>query len=486
MDKVKAEINKNPEGRTAMNVHFQEEWEKTRFESDQILHLKGKEIPYHTVCEDNFFYDQDGKAVATIYSYAYFRSDVPDASKRPVMFAYNGGPGSASLWLHLGLVGPRRVKLEDEINLPTVPPFELEDNPNCLLDVCDLVIVDMVGTGLGRLFDENAKEEFYGSDADIRQLAMFIDGWLTRYDRHNSPVILAGESYGTGRSCLLAAELLGGGPENQDTMGISVSGIMLLGTYFYAPTAFAEPVLNLPSMAATNCYHNPEGKPSLEEFVRQSYEFANGEYVQAFCQGDAVSKEKLDEIIEKLEYFTGLRKSYLEQNWMDLSMREYMKLLLEEKHLVVGFYDSRYAWPDLPGVPDANVIADDAAMGQYTPAYQAGFALLRKELNITVERRSKGLAHGVNVQWDRKFKRNPGQALAGAMRRNPKLQVFFASGLFDLCTTAGNARYLATHSKLDPSRVTIGEYPSGHMAYLGEESAKLLGDDLRTFVEKVI
>lgn len=468
-----------------MNVHFQESWEKTKFESDHILHLNGTEIPYHTVCEDNFFYDQEGKAVATIYSYAYFRSDAKNPSTRPVMFAYNGGPGSASLWLHLGLVGPRRVKIDDEIHIPTVPPFELEDNPNCLLDICDIVVVDMVGTGLGRLFDEEAKDQFYGSDADIRQLAMFIDGWLTRYDRHNSPVILAGESYGTGRSCMLAAELLGGGAENQDTLGISVSGIMMLGTYFYGPTSFAEPVLNLPSMAATHCYHHPEGKPSLEEFVKQCYAFAGGEYLEAFCQGDAASAEQKDAVIEKLAYFTGLKKPYLEQNWMELSMREYMKLLLEEEHLVVGFYDSRYAWPDLPGVPDANVIADDAAMGQYTPAYQAGFALLRNELNIAVERRSKGLAHGVNVQWDRKFKRGPAQALAGAMRRNPKLRVFFASGLFDLCTTAGNARYLATHSKLDLSRVTIGEYPSGHMAYLGNENARLLGDDLRKFVEAV-
>ncbi len=420
--------------------------------------------------------------MATIYSYAYFRSDVEDSSKRPVMFAYNGGPGSASLWLHLGLVGPRRVKLADEINLSAVPPFELEDNPNCLLDICDIVVVDMVGTGLGRLFDEGAKEKFYGSDADIRQLAMFVDGWLTRYDRHNSPVFLAGESYGTGRSALLAAELLGAGPEDQDTLGISVSGILLLGTYFYEPTPFSQTALNLPSMAATNCYHHPGGKPELAEFVKQAYEFTGEEYLPAFYQGDVLPEERKAHIIERLAYFTGLEKDYLEQNWLDIPARDYMKLLLKDTHQVVGFYDSRYTWPDLPGIPDANVIADDPAMGQYTPAYQAGFALLRKELGITVERRSKGLAHGVNTQWDRKFKRNPGQALAGAMRRNKRLNVFFASGLFDLCTTAGNARYLARHNKLDPSRITIGEYPSGHMAYLGEESAKMLGDDLRKFV----
>lgn len=466
-----------------MNVHFQECWDKTKYESDHVLNLRGQEIPYHSVCEDNFFYNDEGKAVATIYSYSYFRNDV-DRSRRPVLFAYNGGPGSASLWLHLGIIGPRRVKLEDEIHLPTVPPFELEDNPHCLLDICDLVIVDMVGTGLGRLFDENAKEAFYGSDADIRQLAMFIDGWLTRYDRHNSPIILAGESYGTGRSALLVAELLGGGPENQDTLGISVSGILLLGSYFFEPTAFPQTALNLPSMAATNWYHKRDGKPGLREFVAQAYDFVADEYLPAFYRGDELGTEHKAALVERLAWFTGLKQDYLMHNWQDLRVRDYMKLLLEDEHQVVGYYDSRYAWPDLPNVPDANVIADDAAMGQYTPAYQAGFALLRQEMNIQVERRSKGLSHGVNRSWDRKFKRTPGQALAGAMRRNPSLQVFFASGLYDLCTTAGNARFLARHNKLDPSRITIGEYPSGHMAYLGEESAKLLGDDLRNFVKK--
>jgi len=468
-----------------MNVHFQENWEKTRFESDHILHLKGQEIPYHTVCEDNFFYNDDGKAVATIYSYSYFRSDVEDSTSRPVIFAYNGGPGSASLWMHLGFIGPRRVKLEDEINVSAVPPFELEDNPNCLLDICDLVVVDMVGTGLGRLFDEGAKESFYECDADITQLARFIDGWLTRYDRRNSPVILAGESYGTGRSAWLVSELLGGGPEDQDTLGISVSGILLLGTAFYERRGYQPySVLSLPSLAATHWYHKPEGKPSLREFVDETYKFIAEEYAAAAYLGDHLPEERKEALIDRLTYLTGLDKEYLRHNWCNISTQDFMKLLLNDEHKVVGFYDSRYAWPQLSGIADANVIADDAAMGRYTPAYMAGFAMLRKEMNINVERRAIGLSHGVNVKWDRKFKRSPGESLALAMRRNPSLQVFFASGLYDLCTTAGSARFVATHNKLDQSRITIGEYPSGHMAYLGEESARLLGDDFRSFVTK--
>jgi len=467
-----------------MDVRFQECWEKTRFESDHVMQLRGQEIPYHSVCEDNFFYNAEGKPVATIYSYSYFRSDVEDPTKRPVLFAYNGGPGSASLWLHLGLIGPRRVKIPDEMNVPTVPPFELEDNPNCLLDICDVVVVDMVGTGLGRLFDMEAKDSFYQTDADIRQLALFVDGWLTRYDRHNSPIILAGESYGTGRSALLAAELFGGGPENQDTLGISVNGILLLGSTFYETTRYSNTALTMPSMAATNWYHNREGKPSLREFVDQTYEFIAKEYVPAYYQGDALPEEDKEKLIQRMAYFTGVKAEHLRLNWMDMTGLDFMELLLEDQHKVVGKYDSRYAWGILPGVSDANVIADDAAMGLYTPAYQAGFALLRKEMNIDIERRSKGLSHGVNSMWERKYKRTPGDALAGAMRRNPSLQLFFASGLYDLATTAGNARYLASHSHLDQDRIVIGEYPSGHMAYLGEESAKLLGDDLYEFVKK--
>ena len=173
--------------------------------------MNGQTIPYRTVSEDNFFVDEEGQPTATIFSYAYFRSDVADPATRPVLFAYNGGPGCSSLWIHAGLFGPRRVKLEDELHLPTVPPFELEDNPHCLLDLCDIVLVDPVGTGFGRLIQEKARAEFYDADGDVKAMAMFIEQWLTRYNRRNSPILLAGESYGTGRSALLAAELLGAG-----------------------------------------------------------------------------------------------------------------------------------------------------------------------------------------------------------------------------------------------------------------------------------
>lgn len=460
--------------------------EKSRFESKGSIVLNGTTIPYRTVCEDNFFVDEDGKPTATIFSYAYFRDDIEDASTRPVVFAYNGGPGSSSLWVHVGLFGPRRIKIKDELNLSSVPPFELEDNPHCLIDLCDIVIIDPIGTGFGRLLQEKARSEFYDADGDVKALAYFIEQWLTRYGRKNSPILLAGESYGTGRSALLAAELLGAGPGKPETMGLSVSGVMLLGSTFFEPTPVESSAVNLITMAATNHYHNPQGKPSFNEFIDQASEFTQKEYLSALFAGDALSNENKHKIAESLEYYSGIKKSIWMRNHLRMDMMKYSHLLLEEQGLAVGFYDGRYTWNDDPAIKFNNVIADDPAMGQYTPAFQAGFALLCKELNITFDRTSKGLVFDVNTTWQRKPKNSPAQALAGCMRRNRNLQVFFASGWFDLCTTAGNARYLATHSNLDLDRVMIKEYPSGHMAYLGEESAELLSKDMRTFFSKAI
>jgi carboxypeptidase C (cathepsin A) len=460
--------------------------EKSRFVSKGEVTLHGVRIPYDTVCEDNFFLNEDGKAVASIFSYAYFRSDIEDNSARPILFAYNGGPGCGSLWVHMGLFGPKRLKTGDELNISPVPPFELEENPHCLLDICDIVLVDPVGTGLGRLFDESKKEEFFSTDKDVESLAIFIDNFLSRYNRHNSPVLLAGESYGTGRSALLVGELLGAGPENVVTMGIPVSGIMLLGSTFFADVPVEKAVLNLSSQAATYDFHRPHSDISHEDFVKKAEEFAGGEYLTALYKNDFLSEEEKAAVAEKLHYFTGIDAEYFLAHNLKVDTREFMHLVLKDQGQVVGYYDGRYTWKEERCLKDSNAIADDPAMGQYTPAFQSAFALMKKELGITFDRRSNGLSFPVNYAWDRKFKTSPADSLGLAMRRNKKLRVYFACGEYDLCTTAGMAKYLASHSNLDMDRVTIGVYPSGHMAYLGEKSAELLAKDMREFFEKAI
>jgi len=462
-------------------MRIEETREKAKFESKGSVVLNGECIEYKTICEDNFFMDEENNPSATIFSYAYLRTNCENAKNRPVLFAFNGGPGSSSLWIHTGLLGPRRVKLEDELHLSTVPPFELEDNPHCMIDFCDIVVIDCIGTGFSRLLNDTKQEDFYDTDKDVSALALFIEQWLTRQGRRNSPVFLMGESYGTGRAALLVGELLGAGPVSSEILGISVSGVMLLGSTFFKPIPAENSAVDLLAMAAAYQYHKPEGKPERKIFIEDTWNFVKKEYVPILFEGDGASIEDKNRIAEKLEYFTGIKKNYWLKHRLRMDTYTYSQKMLEDDNLFVGFYDSRYTWSDDPCLMNSNVIADDPAMGQYTPAFQAGFNLIKEELGITFDRVCKGLVFDVNMSWNRDCKTAPKDSLASAMRRNPKLQVFFASGLYDLCTTAGHARYLATHSNLDLSRVKMGEYPSGHMAYLGEESATLLGKDMRDF-----
>lgn len=460
--------------------------EKSRFVSQGEVTLHGVRIPYNTVCEDNFFLSEDGKPVASIFSYAYFRSDVADPFTRPILFAYNGGPGCGSLWIHMGLFGPKRLKTGDELNISPVPPFELEENPHCLLDICDIVLVDPVGTGFGRLFDESKREEFYSTDGDVESLGMFIDNFLSRYNRHNSPILLAGESYGTGRSALLVGELLGGSPKKSVMQGVAVSGVMLLGSFFFADVPVEKAVLDLPSMAATYDFHMPHSDVSHEDFVKAAEAFAGGEYLTALYRNDFLSDGEKSAVAEKLSHFTGVDKAYILSHDLRINMRDFMHLLLKDQDKVVGYYDSRYTWKELNSLKIANTIADDPAMGQYTPAFHSAFALMKQELGITFDRRSDALSFHINTTWDRKYQISPSDSLGLSMRRNKRLHVYFACGEYDLCTTSGMAKYLASHSHLDMDRVKIGVYPSGHMAYLGEESARLLAKDMRDFFQKAI
>lgn len=459
----------------------EENRQKNRFVSQGEIVLRGQRIPYRTVCEDNFIIGSDGEPAGSVFTYAYFRSDVADASARPILFGFNGGPGSASLWLHLGLLGPRRVRIPDEFALSPTPPFALEDNPNCLLDMCDVVLVDPVGCGLGRLFKEDEQDRIFGFNQDAHVLAKFMGAWLTRHGRLNSPLFLFGESYGTGRTALLVAELYGAGGGEDDTMGISVNGAAFLGCYFFDNLPVEQTALNMSSMAAANWYHNRAGKPDLETFFEEAHRFTADEYLPALFRGDELSAAERTHVIERMAYYTGLKPAFLEARRMRVDIRDFLSHLLEDSNEYVGMYDGRFKWKKEPNVKPVSIGGDDPAMSAYTPAFLAGFGLLRRELGIDFDRVIRSSTWHVSHNWIRDLKLSPSDALAAAMRRNRKLKAFFASGKYDLCTTAGIARYLAAHSHLDPARVSFRTYPSGHMAYVGEESARQLAEDLRAF-----
>ena len=454
------------------------------YEAKGKVTINGQEIPFNVVSQDNVLYDEMGEAAGSIFTYSYFRSDVPEGSNRPVMFFFNGGPGAGSLWLHAGLFGPLRMVFpdnQDAVNVSHVPPYYVEDNGHCMLDICDLVFFDPVGTGWGRLLKKDAAKLFYGIDEDAESLKVVIHAWLNRYKRWASPKYILGESYGTVRAAVLADKLTGRGNE---LSSIAIDGIVLLGNAMGNSDSMLkfdmEPaVLALPSMAAANWYHNKlEG--TLKDFVDACYEFCDRDYVVALFAGDALEASERDRIAEDVAHFSGLSKAeVLKQNLrpdMPLSWRQ----LLEDRGMELGRLDGRFTLP----FGSRTGRGEGVALTQYTPAFMATICgPIKDALNITHEREYYAISGRDGADWNRKSKNLPYECLSASMRRNRDLRVMFATGYYDMACTIGQARYLARHGGYPQERVEINEYASGHMVYLGEVPAAEFARDVRNFIK---
>lgn len=453
---------------------------------EKSIFIHGENIPYTFEFETATF---TGGAEITAFTYI-----MKDASpERPVLFITNGGPGSSVCWLHLGLFGPRRIHLDDPIHPQTVPPYALEDNPHCLLDICDLVLMDPPGAGFSAGPDAETAKEFFSVDGDAQAFSLFIEKWTERHGRANSPLYFVGESYGTMRGPALADALFGGPfTKHQRLLSVSLSGILSLGTAFTtAATMLQKPpveesVLNLPCCAATTAYHYPGRFPSPADAAEAAWEFAP-EYLTALFMGNALPEEKRTEIAEKLQRFTNIPAPALLANGLRYSMEQFKNTVLPGRQ--VGGYDGRYTM-DGPGKPGnfpmpgmKEPIAEDAAMGMYTPAFIGGMNLLRQELSLP-EGTYGAINFAINAGWDYSSNRPALHSLENAMRRNPSMRLFFGTGLYDLVTVPGNVRYTLQNSALPPERVTALEYESGHMPYLGEDSAEKLEADIRAFIRE--
>ena len=467
-----------------------EPFEAGKFEAAGSIKLEsGATIPFNTLCQDNVFYDEAGKALGSMFTYSYFRSDVADAANRPVIFFFNGGPGSGSLWLHCGLFGPWRVRYDDPdaVNVPSVPPYRVEDNELCLIDIADLVFIDPVGTGWGLLLEADEAERFYGMDNDADSFNTLIHNWLNQHKRWQSPKYLLGESYGTNRAALLAESLSGSSQTEFSCVGIN--GLVLLGNAIGQTDEVLkfdtteDAVLMLPSLAATTWYHNKLGG-TLEEFVKQAYDFAAGEYLTALFQGSLLPADMRDAIAEKVAHFSGLDKATVLEQDLKPHKWEYLKLVLKDRGLEVGVYDSRFTLPINKNSSMTTMVQDDAAISQYTPSFMAAISgHFKTKLGITHSRKYVAISREVGKTWKRESKRSSAKSLAASMRRNPALKVLFSSGTYDIQCQMGQARYLAQQIGLDMARVKFAEYHSGHMAYLGEPSAKAFADDVREMLE---
>ena len=347
-----------------------------RFESQGSLVLNGQTIPYRTVSEDTVFYTSDGKPIATIFSYSYFRSDVEDTASRPVIFGYNGGPGSSSMYVHAGFLGARRIVYGEPDRPTALPPYEVIDNPNCLLDIADIVLVDPVATGYGALLDDTRGKDFFGIEQDAEAFLTFVEQWLHRHNRWLSPKYLVGESYGCTRSAIAAGIASTRGKER--SYGIAFDGIVMIGNtvsvgkYFGREVPVDSAVICFPTYAAVNWYHNHPTDQTLEEFVKEAKAFADHDYLLALYQGDDLQGEAREAVIEKLMYYTGVSREYLEER--DLRQvdeipadkyKEQEKIQRIEVGDIVEVIDAGYEDRAIKGMTGVVVVADngDSMMG---------------------------------------------------------------------------------------------------------------------------
>ena len=454
-------------------------------------HIAGADLTYTARAGVLVVRGDDGKPTTSISYVAYTREDAPDPAHRPVSFVYNGGPGSSTIWLHMGAFGPKLVVTANATTTPP-PPYRLIDNDDSLLDATDLVFVDAPGTGYGRAYDPKA---VFGIDQDAQTFANFVQRYLTVSNRWNSPKFLIGESYGTTRSANLVNVLA--------ERGIACNGVVLISTALdYAALIAAQDndlpyVLFLPSMAAVAAYHHalPQQPANLDAFLDEVRHFAGTEYTAALLQGDRLDPQTRAHIVERMHAYIGLSGHYIDLANLRVSPSHFEAELLRDQRRIVGRLDSRFTGIDrdaTDSAPDYDP-ADTALEPVYTALFQS---YSRNELDWKPSENYRVTDYDeVFHNWD--FKRTgsgfQGRILAPevvddlrmALTQNPALRVFAANGLFDLATPFMNTEYTLAHLGLDPSlrdHVHLAYYPSGHMIYEDPASHARLSADLRRFI----
>lgn len=446
----------------------------------------GRRMAYRVVAEDLVLTDPLGEPTGSIFSFSYLADTRTPASARPVMFVFNGGPGSSSVWLHMGLLGPRKVAYRD-VTTSQVPPFDVVDNPDSVLADADLVFIDPVGTGFSRWWGKGRPRDFYGSEEDAAATVQFIERWLRRHRRWGSPKFLLGESYGTTRAALVARRLMGGFLDGA-LHGIALNGVVLVG----GDGGLARPAGNdafltgFTTQAATAWYHSRAERAGrdFDGFIAEADRFARTELVPALDRGDALDPASLAALARRHAGFSGLSPAFVAAQRLRVSQAAFARALLGDRGEVVGTYDTRYVLPAANSLGDP--VGDDPAMGQYSAVFAGALnRYVREELGVEIDE-DYVLIDWVNVNtrwaWNR-AESDPGADLAAAMRRNPDLWLMSAQGWFDLFGAVGTARYGIAQRGLPADRVVDRAYVSGHMPYVGAPGVQMAAD-LRDFIRR--
>jgi carboxypeptidase C (cathepsin A) len=431
---------------------------------------------------------ENAKPKAAFFFVAYTMDGVEDKASRPVTFSFNGGPGSSSVWLHLGLVGPRRVHMTEAGYMPQ-PPFKLVDNESSLLDLSDLVFIDPVSTGFSRPVEGQKAREFHAFKKDIETVGDFIRLYATRYQRWTSPKFLIGESYGTTRSAGLSGYL-------QERHGMYLNGIMLISSILNFQTARFDPgndlpyILFLPTYAATAFYHGKvRTRKTLESFLKDVEKFASNEYTLALSKGDALPQKDRLRIASELSRFSGLSEEYILRSNLRIEIFRFTKELLRDKNRTVGRLDTRFTGIDRDSAGE-NFEFDPsmaAIMGPYTATmYDYVRGVLKYESDLPYE-----ILNGKVWPWSYAQNENNyvnvAETLRSAMSANPYLKVHVANGYFDLATPYYATRYTFDHLGLEASlqdNISMSYYPAGHMMYIHIPSLVALKASLAEFIRK--
>ncbi len=468
-------------------------------QTSHSITIGGRDLAYTAIAGRIILKAEDEKegekAKAAVFFIAYLldrpegATEADHVATRPITFSFNGGPGSSSVWLHLGVLGPRRVVLERD-GQPLPPPYELVDNEFTLLDKTDLVFIDPVTTGFSRAVPGEKDKQFHGFKPDIESVGDFIRLFTSRYRRWGSPRFLIGESYGTTRAAGLSGYL-------QERHGLYLNGIMLVSVVLnFMTLAFDQGndlpyILFLPTYAATARYHHRlsgEWQTELGQALAEVEAFALGEYATALLQGDALDSDSRRQLAERLARYTGLSVDYIEQSDLRINIHRFVKELLRDQRRTVGRLDSRYTGIDRDAAGEFHEFDPSLALiqGPYTGTFND---YIRRELQFESDLPYEVLTrrvHPWSYEQNQNSYVNVGETLRKAMSMNPHLKVLVANGYYDLATPYLATKYTFNHLGLDETlrgNITMTFYEAGHMMYIHDPSLAQLKQDLDAFMD---
>ncbi len=456
--------------------------------SEHSITIDGETIEYTVTAGMLPIKSDTGEVEAGMFFVAYMKkTDQP----RPLMFSFNGGPGSSSVWLHLGAVGPKRVEMLEDGGMPAAP-YKLVDNPFTWFTDADLVFIDPVGTGYSRPKDKETGKKFWGLKGDIESVGEFIRLYLTRYERWASPLFLVGESYGTTRAAGLSEHLVG--------KGIAFNGIILVSSILNFLTARwfkgndLPNVLFLPTYTATAWYHGKlKGmrRSNLKKTLREAEDFAAGPYSQALAKGDNLPPKERKQVALRLGQLTGLSPRYVEHANLRINIHGFCKELLRDENRTVGRLDSRFKGIDPKGTAEQPEF--DPSMVIIMPPYTA---MLNDYLGRVLGYKTDApyyIFGDVYEHWDwgKASEGTPdvSESLRAAFARNPHMKLFIASGYYDLATPYFATKHTLAHMGLDATlkkNITTAEYEAGHMMYIHKVSLERLKVDVANFIRRAL